>query len=154
MKTATSTILIVLLAASHAQGETWVCDARAATGFSASRGYSPLKFDVSGTSFVIRANPDPMSLSLDSQRQNRIFNSVDDSWQAGSIQKIGDRWVELCAIIRDSNLPLNTVTCDTIWYGDFTFNIDTGIYSRTSHGFEIFSSSQSLVEVGECRRTD
>jgi hypothetical protein len=156
MKTAVLTILIAISVASYAHAQTWVCDARASTGFSADRGYAPENFRVSGVRFTVRANPDPMSLTLPYQREDRVFRSDEESWQPASIQRAGEPHVALCTITRvtTSSFNINTITCDTVFYGDFRFNLDTGIYTRTGSGFESTEGSSSWVEVGECRRTD
>ena len=52
-------------------------------------------------------------------------------------------------IVRQGELKSDRISCDTISYGDVTFNVEIGRFSITWNGFT--TNSSSYVEVGECR---
>lgn len=140
--------------ASPALSQTWVCDARAATGFDRDRGYQNINFNVSGTSYRIIGNIKPEQLSFSFDRENRVFDgAIPDRIPAG-LQQIGDDHIALCieSSVDHETFGFHIIDCDTSVYGHFKFNLETGLYTRMNDGFESDYSSQSWVEVGECRR--
>lgn len=144
---------LVFFVASPAFSQTWVCDARAATGFDRDRGYQSRNFNVSGISYRIIGNIRPEQLSLSMDRENRVFDGATDRIPAG-LQLIGDSHTALCieSSLDDETFGFHHINCDSAIYGRFKFNLETGRYTRMDTGFESNYSSQSWVEVGECRR--
>ena len=136
--------------------KSWVCDAKAATGFSNDRGFQQLSF-IANQRYVIKDNVSPDQLSIDHQKENRIFSNSTKTRYPASIKLIGGKSTELCihTIYTTKGFEADRISCETIMYGDFEMNVETGTYSVASNYFHSSSKgSSSWVEVGECRRTN
>ena len=148
--------LQIIFSASSLHSKSWVCDAKAATGFANDRGFKPITYSVNER-YIIKDNITADQLSLEHQRQHRIFNNSTKTRYPASIKKIGGKTTELCIhIIWNSNgYESDKINCETMMHGDFIMNIETGLYSSVLNDFQSsFDGSNSWVEVGECRRTN
>ena len=148
--------LQLILSASSLHSKSWVCDAKAATGFSNDSGFKPLTFSTNSR-YIIKDNITPDQLTGDLYKENSIFKYSTKTRYPASIKLIGGNTTELCIhnIVALKGFESDKISCETIMYGDFIMNIETGRYSSVGNNFQSSSNgSDSWVEVGECRRTN
>lgn len=146
-------LAITITCAGVAHSQTWVCDTQAATGFKGSEGFRALNF-TTNRSYTIKNRINPDDLSFDFQKNDNIFQRLSDDFTPASIQATSDRTVELCEMFDGKILDRSSawISCDLVYYGDeFFFNLNTGRFSLYQSGFE--NGNDSIIEVGDCRRT-
>lgn len=145
--------LQLILSASSLHSKSWVCDAKASTGFANDRGFKPITYSVNER-YIIKDNITADELTGDDHEYRDIFRNPTKTRYPASIKKIGQNITELCMhIIYTKNFVSDRILCESM-FGDFVMNIETGRYSIVSHGFESNYNGASWVEVGECRRTN
>jgi len=140
--------------ASSLSAKSWVCDSKAATGFSNDRGYNQLSY-TANSSYVIKDNISANELSIDLQKEHAVFKSTRESYRPASIKLIGGSTTELCthSVNRTKGFEWDAIDCQTIMYGYFKMNLENGRFSAVHNNYSSSQSGQdSLVEVGECRR--
>lgn len=147
-------IVFLIFQSGPAATQTWICDVRASAGFDRDRGYEVTRFRA-GRSYLIKSGIQPEELSLERERNDRVFQGV---WAIpASIQDVGHSFTTLCRHTKDDSLgapfDFEWITCDRPRTGHyFIFDLRTGLFTLLAHGFESEHDRQSWIEVGECRR--
>ena len=108
--------------------KSWVCDAKATTGFNNEEGFRQLSFR-SNDRYVIKDNISPDQLSLPNARLNRIFENSSEVRYPASIRQVGEDHTDLCThlIITAKGFQSDSIDCESVWYGNFKMNVETGI---------------------------
>lgn len=153
---ALSTAALVLTAV-DADAQTWICDSKALVGFDRESRYEVITFS-NRSSYRIEANIDRgrLATSRDKRAYDQLIDSEFQSYKPAGLTVVGQTATFFCRLHeRGSNEPtfaVSSISCDSVTQhlADFTFVLDTGLYSMVNGGFEF--GGQSWVEVGECRR--
>lgn len=147
---------VCIATASNAIEKTWICDSKKIAGFDSENGYEVITFS-DRRSYRVKSGikRDYFTKEIDKERFDRMVDM--GLFQPASIEELGRSIVSLCrhSEVKLQGFKLNMINCDNPMFtfgGDFSFSLDTGLYSVVNSGFEYGDGSQSWVEVGECRK--